>query len=191
MENETTVIQVGDLGKNFGRSTVGEDSTNHDQVIESNFVGTIMKEVDNAVTAVENRVHDAILTTMGNVVIPRVKMAVKSIIESSGWVPNSVVQILIRGSSQGTWKKTPLMTASSRVVINIGPDRNEETRNVRNFEDSDIPALRCNCDKQPHAHRSLSMQNGKFPQFMAILRPKLSRNLGLSLAWNFGSIQKQ
>ena len=48
-----------------------------------NIADNIGKDVDNAVMAVENRVHDAILTAMDNVVIPRVEMTVRSIIESA------------------------------------------------------------------------------------------------------------
>ena len=40
----------------------------------------------------ENRMHDAILTAMGNVVIPRVEVAVRSITGSSGQGPSGVVQ---------------------------------------------------------------------------------------------------
>ena len=49
-----------------------------------------MKEFDNALTAVENRFHEAILPSMDNLVIPRVETAVRSITGSSGRGPNSV-----------------------------------------------------------------------------------------------------
>ena len=39
--------------------------------------------VDSAVMTVENRMHDAILTAMDNVVISRVNLALRSITESS------------------------------------------------------------------------------------------------------------
>ena len=41
---------------------------------------------------VENRMHDAILTAIDKVVIPRVQMAVKSITGSTGLGTNSEVQ---------------------------------------------------------------------------------------------------
>ena len=41
---------------------------------------------------VKIRMHDANLTTMDNVVIPRVETAVRSITVSSGQRPSSVVQ---------------------------------------------------------------------------------------------------
>ena len=63
---------------------VFENSASQAQVIEKNITDKIRKEVDHAVMAVENRVHDAILTAMDNVVILLVEMAVRSITESSG-----------------------------------------------------------------------------------------------------------
>ena len=39
----------------------------------------------------------------------------------------------------GNTEKTPLMLASSRVDLNIDKNRNDETRNVENFEDRDFP----------------------------------------------------
>ena len=42
--------------------------------------------------AVKNRVHDAFLTTMENVVIPKVTKGMRSTTESSGRGPSSMVQ---------------------------------------------------------------------------------------------------
>ena len=84
---------------------------------------------------VQNRVHSAILTAMDNVVIPRVEMAVRSITESSGREPSSMVQNPDQRDFSGNTENTPLMSASSWVDLNIDQDRNDETRNVENFED--------------------------------------------------------
>ena len=89
---ETAQPQPGILVNSFGRSAVIENRTSHDQVFEGKLADKIRKEFDIPVTAVEIRVHDAILTATGNVVIPRVEMAVRSITESSGPGPNSVVR---------------------------------------------------------------------------------------------------
>ena len=65
-------------------------------------------EFDNAVTAVENWVHDAILRAMDDVVIPRVEMAARSIAESSGRRPNNLVQNLDQSDFSGKREHTPL-----------------------------------------------------------------------------------
>ena len=57
----------------------------------SNTDDRIRNAVDSAVFVVENRMHDAILTAMNNVVIPRVEMAVRLITGSSRKGPNSLV----------------------------------------------------------------------------------------------------
>ena len=105
--------------------------------------------------AVNNRVHDVILTAMDNLVIPRVVLAVRSITGSSGHGPKSVVQYPDQENSSGNMENTPLMTASSRIDTNINKDKKDETRNVENFEDGHFPALRLKCDRQSHTHHSI------------------------------------
>ena len=77
---------------------------------------------------VENRVHDAILTAMDKVVIPRVDMAVRSITESSVGGLSSLVQNKSRPDRRdfsGNAENTPLMSSSSRLDLNIDQDRND------------------------------------------------------------------
>ena len=92
IENESLEPQSKGFVNNFGTSSVGENSIGHDQGFGKNIADKIRKEVDNAIMVVENRVHDGILAAMDNVIIPRVEMAVKSIIESSGRGAGSMVQ---------------------------------------------------------------------------------------------------
>ena len=54
----------------------------------------IRNSVDSAVIAVRTCMHDASLTALNNVIIPRVELAVGSITGSSGNEPNSIVQNL-------------------------------------------------------------------------------------------------
>ena len=64
---------------------------------------------------VENRMHDAFLTAIDNVVIPRVEMAVKSITGSTGHGTNCEVQNPDRRYFFGNFRKAPLMSASTRT----------------------------------------------------------------------------
>ena len=77
------------------------------------------------VTAVENRVHDASLTAMDDVVISRFKMVVRSITGSSRQGPDSVVQHPDQRDFPKKKENTPLMTASSRVDLTIDQDKND------------------------------------------------------------------
>ena len=94
--------------------------------------------------------HDAILTAMDKVVIPRVAMAVRSITGSSGHGPCSEVQNPDRRDFLGNAGNTPLMSAS----CNTSQDKNDETRNEENFEDGDFSVLRPNYDRRTQAHHN-------------------------------------
>ena len=50
---------------------------------EKNFVSKVRSEVDSVMTTVETRVKDAVLTAKENLVVPRVKLAMKSVNASS------------------------------------------------------------------------------------------------------------
>ena len=117
--NETLEPQTSCLINFFGRSTVGTNSASQDQTIEKNIADKIRKEVGNAVMAFENRVHDAILTAMDNVVIAMVEMAVTSISESSGRRHRSMVQNPDQRDYSWSTENTPLLSACSRVDLNI------------------------------------------------------------------------
>ena len=98
----------------------------------------VTRAVISAVTAVENRMRDAILTAIDNVVIPRVEMAVKSII---GWAEHgtgSEVQNHERRDFVGNNRNTPLMSTSCQLDLDNDLNRNDETRNDVEFEDGDF-----------------------------------------------------
>ena len=152
MENETLEQQINLQHNVFERFV---DSASQYQVMENNIDGEVRKAVDKAVLTVENRKHDAIVTAMDKVVIPRVEMAVKSITGSSGHGLNSEVQNPYQRDFSKNAGNTPLISASSRLDLNTNQDRNDETRNEENFEDGDFPALRPNHDRRSHAHHSI------------------------------------
>ena len=94
------------------------DNAGQNQVKENNIDDKIRRAVNDAVSTVEKCMHDAILTAMDRVVIPRVEMAVKSISGSSRHGPNSEVQNPDRRDFLGNSGSTPLMSASSRLDLN-------------------------------------------------------------------------
>ena len=87
-ENENLKQQASGCHRNIERIV---DNASQNQVIGNNTDDRIRDAVDSAVIAVENRMHDAILTAVNDGVIPRVEMAVISITGSSGNGPNSIV----------------------------------------------------------------------------------------------------
>ena len=83
--------------------------------------------------AFENRMHDSTLTEMDKVILPRVEMPVRSITGSLGHGPNSVVQNSERANFTGNTETNPLMSASSRLGLNIDQGRIDETRDFDFF----------------------------------------------------------
>ena len=79
-------------------------------------------------------------------------MALRSITESSGRGPNSVVQNPDQRDFSSNMENTPPMMASSRADVSFDHDRNDETHNVENFEDCNFSVLRLNGDRQPNSH---------------------------------------
>ena len=103
--------------------------------------------------------HDAILTAVDIVVIPRVEMAVRSITGSSGHGPTSTVQNPGRRNFIENTENTPLKLASSWLDLNIDQDSIDETRDIENVEDGDFPALIPNYHQQAHAHHNWMIIN--------------------------------
>ena len=71
------------------------------------------------------------------------------------------------------------MSAFSRIVLNVNQDRNDDTRNVENFEDGDFPALRPNSHRRAHALHTVtghySSQNS-VPYFLTRRIPTTQNN---------------
>ena len=68
-------------------------SVRQNQVIGNEIDDQIMRAVSSAVTTVEKRMHDAILTAINNLLIPRAEMAPKSITGSAGHGPGFEIHI--------------------------------------------------------------------------------------------------
>ena len=147
---------------NFERIVDGENNSSHNQVIGNNIDDKTRNAVNNAVFTVENCMHDAVLSAMDNVVIPRVQIAVKSITGSSGKGPSSIVQNPNRRDFTGNTENTPLISASSRLDLSVDQDRNVETH-VENFQNGDFPVLRPNYHRRTHTHHS------SFPSLITFL----------------------
>ena len=98
--------------------------------------------------------HDAILTAMNNLVIPRVVMAVRSITGSSENGPNSLVQNPARRVFMGNTESTPLRSTSGRLDLNIEQLEIDETRDIDNSEDGDFTFTRLIYDRRAHAHHT-------------------------------------
>ena len=145
MMNGISEQQANGQLKDFERYV---DSASQNQVIKNNVGHKIRRPVNNAVSTDKNRRYDGISTAINKMVILRFEMAVRSITGSSGYGSNSEVQNHDRRDSFGIASNTSFISASSRLDLNTNQDRNDETRNEKNFEDGDLPALRPNFDQR-------------------------------------------
>ena len=80
-ESEKMERQTSDQFIDFERV---DNIAGQSQVIEKNIDNQITRAVISTVNIAENRMHDAFLTAIDIVVIPKVEMAVKSITGSTG-----------------------------------------------------------------------------------------------------------
>ena len=80
-ENENLEQQANGRHRDFERIV---DDASQNRVIGNNTDDRIRDAVDSAVIVVQNPMQDVILTTMNDMVIPRVEMAVRLMTGSSG-----------------------------------------------------------------------------------------------------------
>ena len=86
-------------------------------------------------------------------------MVVRSIIDSSGRGPISMVQNADQRDFTGNIEGTPLISASSRVYLNVNQDGIDDTHNVENFQAFDFPAVQPKCDWKAHTHHLMTGRN--------------------------------
>ena len=110
MQNEGVELQANGRREDFGGIV---DSASQNQFTGGITDDRIRNAVDGAVIVVENSLHDAILTAMNSVVIPRVDMAARSVTCSSRNGPYSLVQNLDRRDFMANIENTPVKSASS------------------------------------------------------------------------------
>ena len=118
---------------------------------EENFVRKVRSEVDVAMTSVETRIQDAVLTEIENLVNPRMELAMKSANAPSGWsVDGNVLQPDQRdfsGNIEGLRR-----TASSKINSYSDLNRIDETRGNITVEEGALLVDEKNIDRQTYAH---------------------------------------
>ena len=154
MVNEALESQVYGHHKNFERMV---DTACQNQIKAGNTDDEIRNAVDSAVFAVKYCMHDATLTAMNNLVIPRVEMAARLITGSPENGINSIGLTPDRRECTGNTEITPHRSDSSRLDLKIEQNEIDETRDSDNSEDSDFYATRSMIDWRAHAHHNLKL----------------------------------
>ena len=112
----------------------------------------IDREMSNIVDTVEDRIQNAILTAIENIVAPKIELAIRSINASSGRDATSVSTNSerrerggINASFENTSKNNDTLEAS-----NV----NDETRRNNPYEVSELSVPETHFDRQAHTHHS-------------------------------------
>ena len=160
-DEETAGSQNDCFPINSGWAILDEIDASHYQVIERIIANRVSEEVNSVVAAVENSVHEAILTAMEGVFVSRVEKALRSITGPSWSGPNNVVQNPGQKDFSGSLEDTPLIMASSCTDLNINNNENNETQSSDNNEDGTFPTLKSNFDQQKYTHHVTQQEQGR------------------------------
>ena len=145
--------------------TVG--TSNNDSVVNGNAISVktlercfnerIDREMNNIVDTVEDRIQNAILTAIENIVAPKIELAIRSINASSGRDTTSVSENSERGERVGI--NASFENASKNNDTLDVSNGNDETRQNNPDEVSELSASETHFDWQPQTHHSGRHQN--------------------------------
>ena len=155
---------VGNEGTNVQDFTVGTFS--NDSVINGNamsmktlercFNERIDGEMSNIVDTVEDRIQNAILTAIDNIVTPKIELAIRSINASSGRDATSVSASSERREHVGI--NASFENASENNGILRVSNVNDETRQNIPDEVSELSVPETRFDRQPHTHHTWGLR---------------------------------
>ena len=132
-------------------NTVFNESTMNVKTLERCFNEIIDREMSNIVDTVEDRIQNAILTAIDNIVAPKFELAIRSINASSGRDATSANANSERGEHAGV--SASFENASENN--NESHVSNDETRRGFPDEVSELSVPGTRFDRQSHTHHSI------------------------------------
>ena len=169
---ENAVVNGGTNDRDF---TVG--TSNNDSVINGNamsvktlercFNERTDREMNNIVVRVEDRIQNAILTAIDNVIATKIELAIRSINTSSGRDATSVSANSERREHVGI--NASFENASRNNDTLDVSNVNDETRHNIPDEVSGSSVPETHFDRRPHTHHMVtgqSAQTNQFPEFL-------------------------
>ena len=149
--NEGTNDQDFTVGTSNVSSIVNENALNV-KTLERCFNERIDREMNKIVETVEDRIQNAILTAIDNIVAPKIELAIRSINASSGRVVTSVSANSERREHAGI--NVFVENASENNNKLNATNENDETRQNIHDEVSELSVPGTHFDRQPHTHHS-------------------------------------
>ena len=124
------------------------------KTLERCFNERVDREMNNIVDTVEDRIQNAILTAIENIVAPKNELAIRSINASSGRDVTSVIANSERGERVGI--NASFENASGNNDTQVISKVNDETRHSITEEVSELSVPETHFDRQPHTHHMVS-----------------------------------
>ena len=150
--NEGTNDQEFTVGTSYDSSTVNGNAMSV-RTLERCFNERIDREMNNIVDTVEDRIQNAILTAIDNIIVPKIELAIRSVNASSGRDVTSVTANSERGERVGI--NTSFENASENNNTLRVPNVSDETRLNIPDEVSELSAPETRFDRQPPTHHTL------------------------------------
>ena len=122
------------------------------KTLERCFNERIDREMSNIVDTVEDRIQNAILTAIENIVAPKIELAIRSINASSGRDGTSVTENSERGEHVGIDASFENASGNNNIlhVSNV----NDETRYNIPDEVSELSVAETHFNRQAHTHHT-------------------------------------
>ena len=150
---ENAVVNMGTNDRDFtvsnssNNTAVNENAMNL-KTLERCFNERIDREMSNIVDTVEDRIQNAILTAIENIVAPKIELAIRSINASSGRDVTSVIANSERGERVGI--NASIENASENNNTLHVPSVSDETRLNIPDEVGELSVPETRFDRQPH-----------------------------------------
>ena len=151
--NEGTNDQDFTVGTSNASSIVDENALNV-RTLERCFNERIDTEMNNIVETVEDRIQNAILTAIDNIVAPKIELGIRSINTSSGRDVTSVSANSERREHAGI--NAFFENASENNNKLNTTNENDETRQNIHDEVSELSVPGTHFDRQPHTHHMVT-----------------------------------
>ena len=156
---ENVVVNEGTNDWDFTVGTSDNDSVINGnamsvKTLEKCFNERIDREMNNIVDTVEDRIQNAILTAIDNIIAPKIELAIRSINASSGLDATSVSANSERKEHVGI--NASFENASRNNDTLDESNVNDETRHNIPDEVCGLPVPETHFDRQPHTHHKYS-----------------------------------
>ena len=154
---ENAVVNMGTNGRDFTVSNSSNNTAVNENVmnvktLERCFNERIDREMNNIVDTVEDRIQNAILTAIDNIIVPKIELAIRSVNASSGRDVTSVTANSERGERVGI--NASFENASENNNTLHVPSVSDETRLNIPDEVGELSVPETRFDRQPHTPHS-------------------------------------